>query len=218
VSATVVVTIVVVLIALLAVALQQPLANVAATRIFLTLQPFRRGELVETMGQMGIVQEILLVYSVLLLPDQRLVSLPNGRILESGVENYSRMGRVWSTFGLTVAYGEDLSRVREVIAEIAARDARVLTDPSCEVVVDELGEIGVRLLVFPTVRPDDYWAVRNDLREQIESRFDAEGIKFAVPPREVHLASATLPREVAGVQGQARGADHFERPRHDQST
>jgi hypothetical protein len=112
---------------------------------------------------------------VLLLPNQRLVSLPNSKVQENGVVNYRRKGHIWSDFSLTVDYGEDLSRVREVITEIAAKDHRILQHPPLAVVVDELGENGVRLLVFPTVRPKDYWDVRNDLREQIKARFDAEG-------------------------------------------
>src|SRR5262249_15394144 len=120
---------------------------------------------------------------------------PNSKVQESGVTNYSRTGRVRADFDLTVAYGEDLGRVRAAIAEIAAGDVRVLSDPPFAVVVDELGETGVRLLVMPTGAPEHYWAARNDLRERIKTRFDAEGIRFAVPPREVRLTSVGRPSE-----------------------
>jgi small conductance mechanosensitive channel len=110
--------------------------------------------------------------------------------------NYTRKGHIWSDFSLTVDYGEDLSRVREVITEMAANDNRILKNASIAVVVDELSENGVRLLVFPTVRPKDFWDVRNDLREQIKARFDAEGIRFALPQRDVHLSPTSSPREV----------------------
>jgi small conductance mechanosensitive channel len=196
VSATTVSTVIIILIALIGLALQQSLANFAATVIFLMFQPFKRGELVETMGYMGTVQEILLFNTVLLLPNQRLVSLPNSKVQESRVVNYTRKGHIWSDFSLTVDYGEDLSRVREVITEIVANDHRILRDPPFAVVVDELGENGVRLLVFPTVRPRDYWDVRNELRGQIKARFDAEGIRFSLPQRDVHLAPTSSPREV----------------------
>lgn len=186
----------VLVIALLALSLQQSLANLAATVTFLLFQPVRRGELVETMGFMGTVQEILLFNTVILLPDHRLVTLSNGRIQESGIVNYSRQGRVMPTFSLTVGYGEDLTRVRDVIAEVAGADHRVLRDEPIVVAVDELGEIGVRLLVFAVVAPQDFWEVRSDLQERIKARFDAEGIRFAVPPRDVRLANASAPSTV----------------------
>ena len=53
-----------VVVVVLAVALQQSASNLAATVIFLLFQPFKRGELVATMGHMGTVQEILLFNTV----------------------------------------------------------------------------------------------------------------------------------------------------------
>lgn len=185
VSATVISGVSVVILAVAVIALHQSLANFAAAVIFLVFQPFKRGELVETMGYMGTVQEILLFNTMLLLPDSRIVSLPNGKVQESGVVNYTRLGRVWSSIELTVGYREDVRRVRSVILDVVAGDRRILSDPPVSVVVDELGIDGVRLLVFATVRPDQYWTVRNDLRERIKASFDAEGIAFAVPRHEV---------------------------------
>ncbi len=185
-------TITIILVAVIAIAIQQSVTNLAATVVFLLFQPFRRGELVETMGYLGTVREILLFNSVLLLPDERLVSLPNSKIQESGVVNYSRMGRLRASFGLTVAYGERVERVRDLILEIAASDPRILDRPPCDVVVDELGASGVRILVLPTVRPGQYWAVRGELQERIADRFTAEGIRFAVTHWDVRVDSRAV--------------------------
>jgi small conductance mechanosensitive channel len=132
-----------VVVVILAVALQQSAANFAATVTFLMFQLFRRGELVLTMGSMGTVQEILLFDTVLRLPDQRLVALPNSKIHHSGIVNYSRIGQVRADFSLTVNYAEEVNNARALIAQIAAADERVLRDPPFEVVVDELGDSGV---------------------------------------------------------------------------
>jgi small-conductance mechanosensitive channel len=125
------------------------------------------------------------------------------------VTNYSQMDGVQALFTLTVAYREELGRVREVIAEVAATDERILSDLPFQVVVDDLGETGVRLPILPTARPEEYLAVRNDLRRQIKARFDAEGIEFAVPRREAHLADAALPPQPAdrGSGPRRPGAD-----------
>jgi len=184
---TFVVVVAALILVVLAVALRQSVADLAATVIFLVFQPFRRGELVETMGHLGEVQEILLFNTVILLPDQRLVSLPNSQIQAGGVVNYTRMGRVRVDFTFTVGYAEDLDRVRAVVTEVATNDARILDSPPFQVVAEELTDIGVRLRVLPTVAPEDYWAARSELREQVKARLDAEGIRFAVPPRDVIL-------------------------------
>jgi small conductance mechanosensitive channel len=184
VPATFVSAVLVLILIILAVALQQSVADLAATVVFLVFQPFKRGELMETMGRVGEVQEILLFNTVLRLPDQRLVSLPNSKIQADGVVNYSRMGRVRLDFRITVGYGEDMDRVRTVLTEVAGADSRILT---FDVSVDDLTDTGVRLLVMPTADPKDYWNVRGELRERIKERFDADGIRFAVPPRDVTL-------------------------------
>jgi small conductance mechanosensitive channel len=197
VPAAAVLAVLAVVVVVLAVALQQSAANFAATVIFLMFQPLRRGELVMTMGYMGTVQEILLFDTVLRLPDQRLVSLPNSKIHDNGIVNYSRHGQVRADFTLTVRYAEDVSQARALIAEIGAADERVLTEPALQVVVDELGESGVRLLVLPYVAPENYWSVRSDMREQVKARFDAAGIRFALPERNVHFSPAAQ-RDAAG--------------------
>lgn len=193
VSATFVSTGALILIAIVAIALRESIANFAATVNFLMFQPFKRGELVETMGHFGTVREILLFNTVLLLLDQRLVTLPNSKIQEHGIVNYTRIGRVRADISLTVAYGEDLCRVKAVIADVASQDGRILADPSFSVVVDALGEDGVRLLIMPVVAPEHYWAVRNDLRERIKARFDGEGIQFAAARHEVRLTPTLQP-------------------------
>jgi small conductance mechanosensitive channel len=192
----------VVLIAAIAllITLHETFGNFAATMIFLIFQPFRRGDLIETMGYMGTAHQLFLFNTVLLLPEDRLVSLPNGKIQESGVVNYPRLGHVRADFTFTLDYAEDISRVREVITELAAQDERILAEPPFETLVTDLGENGAQLLVLPTVAPADYWAVRNDLRERIKARFDVEGIRFAAPQRAVRFVETTDASSHDGVK------------------
>jgi small conductance mechanosensitive channel len=159
-------------------ALQQSVANFAATVIFLVFQPFKRGEWVETMGRMGLVREILLFNTVIEMQDHRLVTLPNSKIQDSGIVNYTRLGYLWADVNLMIRYEQDMERVRAIITEIASADARILLTPPLEIHIDDLSDKGIRLSVRPSVAPEHAPAVRNDLRAQINSRFQAEGIKF----------------------------------------
>jgi small conductance mechanosensitive channel len=177
--------IIVLILIILAVALQERVADLAATVIFLLFRPFKRGELIETLGHLGEVQEILLFNTVLLLSDQRLVTLSNSKIQDEGVTNYSRTGRIRVDVAFTVAYDEDLNRIRAVVREIASNDARILPSPPIEITTDELGDLGVRIQVSPTIAPQDYWDVAGDLRDQIKTRFDTEGIRFATQLRDL---------------------------------
>jgi small conductance mechanosensitive channel len=179
---------IILILAILAIALRESVADLAATVIFLTFRPFKIGEMIETGGHLGAVHEILMFNTVLQLLDQRLVTLPNSKIHEDGLVNYTRSGRLRVDFNFTVTYGQDLSRVREVVNDIVGQDHRVLTTPAPELSVDDLADTGIRVSVGPTIRvaPDsiaqDYWDVCSDLREQVATRFQTEGITFAVSP------------------------------------
>lgn len=204
-SATTVSTVALISLAIVAIALRESIANFAATVSFLMFIPFRRGEMIETMGHLGTVQELLLFNTVLLRVDHRMVTLPNSKIQENGIVNYSRMGRVRVDFSLTVTYDQDVSHVRAVITELAQQDPRILPAPPFEVLVDALAEDGVRLQIFQTVTPEHYWDVPSDLRERIKARFDAEGITFAIPRHEVRMAA--VPNNVIHTGASPRAGD-----------
>jgi small-conductance mechanosensitive channel len=74
-----------------------------------------------------------------------------------------------------------------------------------EVVVDDLGDNGVRLLALPYVATDNCGAVRNDMRELVKARFDAIGIRFALPERNVHFLQTDHP----GVAAHLPTTDHY---------
>lgn len=173
---------VLVIIVVLGVALRVSVADVAASIIFLIFRPFNRGELIETLGHLGEVRDILMFDTVLGLRDGRLVTLANSVIRQAGVVNLSRLGRIRVDIFFTVPYDENIERVRAVVAELTAADARVLADPPPIIAVQEMTDLGVRILVGPTVATADYWGISSNLLEQIKVRFDHDGIRLAVRP------------------------------------
>jgi len=52
---------------------------------------------------------------------------------------------------------------------------------------DELADSSVNLFCRPWVKTEDYWNVHWDLTHQVKERFDAEGISFPFPQRDVHV-------------------------------
>jgi small-conductance mechanosensitive channel len=71
-----------------------------------------------------------------------------------------------------------LARAAQVIVRRLLQRHETVLGPS-------VVRLATRLRVLPTVAPDDYWTVRSELREQIKARLNAEGLRFAVPPRDV---------------------------------
>ena len=182
-----------IIVVILGVALQQSIANLAATIVFLLFQPFRLGELIKANGVLGTVKEIQFFSTVLVTGDNLEVTIPNAKIQGDNLLNYTRLGRLRIDFVFGVSYRDDLEKVKRVLYEILRADARVLADPAPLVFVQTLDDSSVNLAARPWVKPEDYWTLQWDLPERVKARFDAEGISIPFPQRDVHLYQPDRP-------------------------
>jgi len=186
-----------VVIVILGIALQQSLANLAATIIFLLFQPFRVGELVETNGIMGTVNEIQFFNTVINTYDNKVITIPNSKIQDNNLVNYTRLGRMMVDLPVSISYSDDLRKAKAILLELAVSDERVLKEPPPAALVKELGDNGVNLAVRAWTTSGDYWGVQFTLREQIKLRFDEEGIVIPFPQRDLHIIANTHPAHSA---------------------
>jgi small conductance mechanosensitive channel len=175
------------LLVVLGIALQESLRDLAATINFVMFKHFVKGDLIETNGVLGTVQEIELLNTTILKADQRLAILPNGKIQENGLLNYSKIGILRAEIVVGISYEDDIVHAKEIIRQLLAEDARILKDPEPLIVVLELGDSSVNIGVRPFVAADDYWQVGWDMTEAIKLRFDQEDITIPYPQRDVHV-------------------------------
>ncbi len=168
-------------------ALQGSLANFAAGVLLIAFRPIRAGEYVEVAGTAGTVQTVQIFTTVLTTPDNKMVVVPNGNVLNGNVVNYSRMPtrRVDMTFG--IGYGADLLLAKQILTRLVQADARILTEPGYTLAVGALADSSVNLVLRTWVNSGDYWPVFFDMQEQVKLAFDAEGIEIPFPQLSVHL-------------------------------
>ena len=168
-------------------ALQGSLSNFAAGVLIILLRPFRVGDTVDIAGEIGTVFSIRVFTTELRTGDNKAVIIPNARVLDSNIINYSSTGtrRVDCVFG--IGYDDDIDKARSVIESILAEDDRILSEPAALVAVSELADSSVNFVVRPWVKSEDYWAVMRALNEQVKKRFDQEGISIPYPQQVVTL-------------------------------
>jgi small conductance mechanosensitive channel len=126
--------------------------------------------------------------------------VPNGEILRVG-----NMSQNWSraVVDVSVGYGEDLSRVKRVLSEVA-HDLWEDDDFS-DFIIEEPEITGVEMLAADSVnlrvliktRPMEQWAVAREMRQRIKTRFDHEGIEIPFAQRVVWHRDAQPPRKDA---------------------
>ncbi|MFC1734962.1 mechanosensitive ion channel family protein [Candidatus Hydrogenedentota bacterium] len=168
-------------------ATQGALSNLAAGILMILFRPFKIGDFIEGADDQGIVTEVQMLTTTLTTLDNKTVIIPNAKLMGDNITNYTEKGcrRVDLVFG--VGYRDDIDKVKTVLANVLARDERILQEPEPMIGVLELGDNSVNFAVRPWVKPEDYWDVYFDVTENVKKAFDSEGISIPYPQRDVHL-------------------------------
>ena len=169
-------------------ALQGTLQNIAAGVMLLFLRPFRVGEYIDAEGLAGTVDEIGLFTTHMRTYDGLYLEVPNAKIWNSAILNYSRVTARRVDVAVGISYGDDIDKAQAALLAVMASDDRVNAEPDPQVLVTELADSSVNLAVRCWVGPDDYWAVLFDLNKAVKQRLDAEGITIPFPQRDVHIS------------------------------
>ncbi len=168
-------------------ALSGTLQNFAGGVIILILKPFKVGDFIEAQGFSGTVESIQIFNTILKTPQNQVILVPNGGLSTGAVVNYSveSTRRLDQTYGID--YSDDISKAREIILRVVNEDSRILKDPAPAVVLTGLGDSAVNLSMRVWTKNEDFWNVSFDTMEKIKKTFDAEGVSFPFPQRDVHM-------------------------------
>lgn len=168
-------------------ALSGTLGNFASGVMILLFRPFKNGDFVEAGGHAGVIEEISVFMTKMRTGDNKQILIPNSSVTGGSITNYStkETRRVDLTVG--IGYDDDIKKTHDVLNRILGEKDYVLKDPAWTVAVSELGDNSVNFVVRPWVKSADYWTAYFDLTETIKLTFDAEGISFPYPQRDVHL-------------------------------
>lgn len=173
-------------------ALQGSLSNFAAGVLIVLFRPYRVGNYIEGAGISGTVEQVQILTTILITPDNKEIIVPNSQIMNSIITNYSANDTRRVDMVVGVSYDDDIDKVRGTIEDLVAADDRILDEPACTIAVSALADSSVNFVVRPWVKSGDYWGVMFDMTEAIKKRFDEEGISFPFPQQDVHLYKASV--------------------------
>ena len=168
-------------------ALQGSLANFAGGVLILLFRPFKVGDFIEGAGHSGTVKEIQIFNTIMTTPDNKRVIIPNAKLSNESLTNYSAEATRRVDFVFGVGYGSDIDTVKSTLREVLAADERILSEPAPMVVLSALADSSVNFTVRAWVNAADYWPVFFDTQEKVKKLFDTKGIEIPFPQRDVHL-------------------------------
>lgn len=169
-------------------ALQGSLSNLAAGVMLLVFRPYKVGDFIDAAGRFGNVEEIDLFTTVLRTFDHQQVVIPNSQIWGAQIINHSHHAIRGVDMHFGVAYKENTTKVREVIAEVLSNSPYVLQDPAPFIEVETLNDSSVDFLVRPFCRGEDYFNVLYSIPEQVKMALDNANIEIPFPHRKVILS------------------------------
>ena len=168
-------------------ALQGSLSNFAGGLMILLFKPFKLGDFIEAMGESGTVVEISVVYTVILTIDNKRVTIPNGTLTNSVIENYSaeELRRVDLTFDAD--YSCDVDKVKQVISQVIEEHPLVLSEPEPFIRLSDHADSSLTYIVRVWCKNENYWDVNFDLVEGVKKAFDKNGVPIPYPQMDVHI-------------------------------
>lgn len=168
-------------------ALKGTLQNFASWVMILLFKPFKLWDYVEVWGHAGSVTKIEIFNTVMLTWDKKTIIIPNSEITSSSMVNYSAQPKRRIDLEIWISYTDSIEKAKEVLEEIAKNEKRIIKKDWVVIWVKELWADSV-ILVFRTfVKSAEYWDVYFSLNENIKNEFDANGLNFPYPQRDVHL-------------------------------
>ena len=168
-------------------AVQGALSNFVGGLMILFFKPFEVGDYIEAEGVGGSVQGISVLYTVLLTPDNRSITLPNGNLTNSIITNYSSEDLRRVDVEFFADYENDIELVKSTMIKVAADCPKALKDPAAAAVTLDCADKGIKYAIRVWCNNADYWEVKFALTEGIRNAFKDSQITIPYNQMDIHI-------------------------------
>jgi small-conductance mechanosensitive channel len=174
-------------------AAQTSVSNVISGFFLMAEGPFVVNDLVQVGDLMGRVLSIDMLSVKLRTFDNRFVRIPNENLIKSAFVNLTRFPIRRADITVGVAYKEDVARVKEILFEVARTHPGALMEPEPQFFFQDYGSSSLDFLFGVWIPTENFFEMRNEIREMIKRRFDEEGIEIPFPHRTLYAGAVTEP-------------------------
>ena len=168
-------------------AVQGALSNLVGGLMILIFRPYKVGDYVEAEGASGTVKEISVFYTVLVTPDNKIITVPNGTLTNSVIVNYSTEKTRRVDIVMSADYDSDSDNVKQVMLDVAFSCEKALTDPAPVAMMTECADNGITYSLRVWCESADYWTVREYLLSGVRNAFKNAEIEIPYPQMDVRI-------------------------------
>lgn len=168
-------------------ALQNYLSNLAGGFIILFSKPFKSGDMIEIDSTTGQIKSINILYTKMLTSDNKTVLIPNGKVADAKIINYSEMPTRRLDMTFDISYSNDFEKAKEIIQGITDRNKLIHKDPVPLIRLGAHKESALEIVVKLWVANDKYYELFYDMSEAVKREFDKHGIEIPYNQLDVHI-------------------------------
>ena len=175
------------------VASQTSIGNIVSGFFLVSEKSFEIGDVIRIGDKTGVVYSIDLLSIKIKTFDNLLLRIPNQTVISSEVTNITKFPIRRLDFDISVAYKEDLGKVKSILEKITQENPLCLDEPQPLIVFKNFGSSGIDILLGVWFEKTNYLQVKNSVFEDIKSTFDAEGIEIPFPHISIYTGEKTKP-------------------------
>ena len=168
-------------------ALQNCLSNLSGGFIILFTKPFKVGDTIDLDSSVGTVRDIGIFYTKLMTFDGKTVFIPNGKVTEAKIVNYTETPSRRIDLSFSISYSADFDRARELILGIISEEKLILSAPEPIVRMSAHGSSAVIIDVLVWVNNGDYLTEKYNMTEAVKAAFDSNGIEIPFDQLDIHV-------------------------------
>ena len=178
---------------IIGVASQTSIGNIVSGFFLVSEKSFEIGDLIRIGDKTGTVYSIDLLSIKIKTLDNLLLRIPNQTVISSEVINVTKFPIRRMDIDISVAYKEDLGKVKSVLERIVKRNPLCLDEPEPLIIFKTFGDSGINILLGVWFEKANFLKVKNSIFMEIKSTFDAEGIEIPFPHVSIYAGEATKP-------------------------
>jgi len=164
-------------------ALQGSLSNFAGGLLILIFKPFKVGDLIQVNDILGDVMKIDILYTRIKTFDGRIITMPNGNVSNSAVDNRTMEKYRRIDLKLKFSYDADFDEIRKVVVAAMRQHPKVAKELDVDIWMDEIGEYEIKVVARSWVESVDYWPTYWEQLEAVKKALDQAGIEIPYPRR-----------------------------------
>jgi small-conductance mechanosensitive channel len=182
------------------IASQTSIGNIISGFFLVSEKSFEIGDVVRLGDKTGTVFSIDLLSIKIRTFDNLLIRVPNQTVISTELTNLTRFPVRRIDTLVSVAYKEDLNKVKSILERVAKQNPLCLDEPEPVIIFQNYGASGIDITLGVWVERTNFLKVKNSVFMEIKEAFNKESIEIPFPHISLYTGEETKPFPVTTLK------------------